>query len=110
MVWSSLTSVNPRSSSRSAGPTCRAGRAGDQRRAAADRDRAGVNGLRDSRGDLGARVHARSAAGMRMVKRAPDGARRGLHVNLPVMSFDNRTGDRKPEPRVAPEAFALGPY
>ena len=33
-----------------------------------------------------------------------------LHVNLPVMAFDDRPGDRKAEPRMAAEILALRPY
>jgi hypothetical protein len=53
-------------------------------------------------------VHARSAAGRMMVKRAPEGASSRSHVNLPVMAFDDRPGDRKAESRMAAEILASG--
>ena len=105
MVWSSLTRTKPRSSRRSArsdlpapdGPVMSTARPSVATVLA-------WSVSADSRASGDRAVHARCAAGKRMVKRAP-GWRvvAVLHVNLPVMAFDDRLGDGEAEPRMAAE-------
>ena len=86
-------------------------RAEDDDGAALVRDRAGVEGLGGNARPAGCTA---SFAVRRRQADRESGARWGViavvHVNLPVMSFDNGPGDRKAEARMSPEPFALGPY
>ena len=91
----------------------RARRAGDQHRAAVERDGAGVDGL-----GAEARAADWSRAGSCAVRRRkPDGEAGArwrvvavLHVNLPVMAFDDCLGDGKAEAGMAAEILAFRPY
>ena len=90
----------------------RARRAGDQHRAAVDRDGAGVERLGRQRGP------AAACAGSFAVRRRKADGEAGarwrvvavLHVNLPVVAFDDRLGDGKAEAGMAAEILAFGPY
>ena len=113
MVWSSLTSVETavEQAQREVG-FARSRRAGDQDRAAIVRDRACVEGLGRKPSaapgcDCSFAVRRRkpdreAGAGWRVVA--------VVHVDLPVVAFDDCLGDGKAEAGMPAEILALGPY
>ena len=86
----------------------RAGRAGDQHRPAAARDRARVKRFgREAR-------RAFEPGSFAVCRRKPDGEAGArwrviavVHVNLPIVTFDNGLGDGKAKPGMPAETFAL---